>query len=291
MNHKFVDFGPFHQFISDTFFEGNAWIYNGAACQSNKKIYYVCRARDMRDKCGVSHIVCQTFDRHFLPISVPRIIPNIQLQSFTSNNIDTGPQDARIFEYQSCRWIIFNMLCADGFRRMHLYNVTLGGKAQPLCIDGKDISKVEKNWTPLVFNGKLLLIYSFVPLVLLQFDSETGMCKVVYASRETPNPIYRGGCPAIALTGNVFVGWLHTTKLGSRFDPIHLPIPARKTTPNVYRTHKYELTFQETGQPILKIDKEQTFFGNQIEQIYGQLDSGLILNVDDRYTIYVKNIK
>ncbi len=176
---------------------------------------------------------------------------------------------------------------------MHIYNVSKGGHAIPLKIDGEDRSKTEKNWTPLEFNGQLLFIYSFEPLVLLQCNIETGNCKVVYVSpRGCPDTTIRGGSPAHAVENGVFVGWLHTTRLAptGHYDSQNLPIPAQQT-PSVYRNHRYELTFSSQGIPSLNIGPEETFFGNQIEQIYGQIGDHLVLNVDDCYTIYIETEK
>lgn len=40
----------------------------------------------------------------------------------------------------------------------------------------RGMARVEKNWAPLVYKGKLLFVYSLDPYVLLQCDTDTGKC-------------------------------------------------------------------------------------------------------------------
>jgi hypothetical protein len=289
-----LDLGTYHKSISDTFFQGKAWIYNGSALQKNDKIYYVCRAREaIKQLHYQSHIIIQVFDNQWKPIANPRALPIITADI---SGMDTGPQDARIFGYKNDVWVVFNMLNKDSVRRMHIYNISQKtqsiGNANIIRIEGGDRSQVEKNWTPFVLNDKLFFIYCFVPLVIIFCDTDTGVCKLVYKGENTESAdkstVYRGGSPATFDTKKqIFVGWLHTVSPPKQiFDPYLLPVPARATQ-NVYRTRKFELKWVLTDKPVITIGPEIVFAGNQIEQVYGTVDGALIVNIDDSKTVVI----
>jgi len=292
------DFYPVHKWIGDHFFEGHAWVYNGAATDvafisgTTGKVY-VCRARDMRPgKHAQSHVAIQHFDDEWKAMSSPRLLP-ITAADNSKLKMDTGPQDARIFIFRGDVWIVFNMLCADGFRRIHIYNVTgdHGRDVIPLRVDGSDRSKTEKNWTPFVFNNELFFIYYFAPLVILRCDVKTGFCRVVYSNSTERRPELRGGSPALQMADDRthFFGYLHTTTFLPKrheFEADELPIPA-KATAHLYRARRFDLTFGKPGlPPKLRIGDEIAFTGKQIEQIYGiGLGGWGIVNVNDRQTV------
>lgn len=299
-----LDLGVYHKFLSDTYFQGKAWIYNGSATQLNDRIYYVCRAREALNQPHYqSHIVFQLFDSEWKVVSPPRVLPIITAAE-EIKDMDTGPQDARVFVYRNDVWVVFNMLNKDSVRRMHIYNVTnsAAGNARALKIDNMDRGHTEKNWTPFVFNGNLFFIYCFFPLVVLLCDTDSGTCKVVYKGDNQSidaNKSFRGGSPAILVRGSssnaaaTFVGWLHTTmpitNATTTFDPVKLPIPAQQTK-FVYRTCRFELEWGAATltKPKLTIGSEIVFNNNQIEQVYGSVDNGLILNLDDCKTVVVE---
>jgi tetratricopeptide (TPR) repeat protein len=67
----------------------------------------------------------------------------------------------------------------------------------------------EKNWMPIVHEGRLSFLYSMDPTVVLRFDQETGMCQET--ARSTPSLALdhmRGGSQVIAVPGQ---GWLAVT--------------------------------------------------------------------------------
>jgi len=190
--------------------------------------------------------------------------------------------------------VTYTSSALGAFRRMHVYNVTQSarpsGNAKVLKIDNADRSHVEKNWTPFVFNDNLFFIYCFIPLVLLLCDGETGKCSLAYKDSSPSPPLqktFRGGSPAVLMGANTFVGWLHTTQPCTYFDPAALPTPARATK-YVYRTCRFELEWSGSEKPKLTIGSEIVFHNNQIEQVYGSVENGLILNVDDCKTVVVE---
>jgi len=180
---------------------------------------------------------------------------------------------------------------------MHLYNITRGGGSRSLRIINQNEKKVEKNWTPFEMHGKLFFIYLFAPLVILECDVDTGLCKVVFAdnSGKNHNSLMRGGSPAVQTSIDTFTGYLHSVNPLSprhRFNRNNLPLPARNT-PFVYRAHRFELKLDKTtGKWTVEIDDPEEFFpGHQIEQIYAWSPDHAILNVDDKYTLLVETHK
>jgi tetratricopeptide (TPR) repeat protein len=67
----------------------------------------------------------------------------------------------------------------------------------------------EKNWMPLVYEGRLCFLYSVDPTVVLRFDPPSGICQEI--ARSTP-PLaldhIRGGSQVVAIPGH---GWLAVT--------------------------------------------------------------------------------
>jgi hypothetical protein len=333
------DFSPVHKWIADYFFQGKAWIYNGSACNINTNTntkLYVCRVRDMhKGQYSQSYVAIQRLDNNWNAMTLPIILPIITADN-SKLKMDTGPQDARVFVFRgnsdsdsdsdsnsdsdSDVWIVFNMLCADGYRRMHLYNVTGTGNAFPITIDGKDRTHTEKNWTPFVFNNQLFFIYYFAPLVILRCDVSTGICSVIFSDQSEPKNHLRGGSPAIAHPDDQtrLCGFLHTTvglSANDNYNPEALPLPARKTK-HVYRPRYFELVFGRPDSPpklylegevktTVKTldDASEHEQPHQIEQIYGigwtrrtgtnanaNANSGWtncwgILNIDDHKTV------
>ncbi len=287
-----LDVGSYHDYVSKTYYDNKAWIYNGSITSNETTLFYVCRLRE--PGTYQSCVLFQKFDLlTFVWKSYPFILPIITCEN---KGVDTGPQDCRIFIFMKHVWVVFNMLCKDGYRRMHLYciSVTNGGNAKKLRIHDEDWCKVEKNWTPFVFNGNLMFIYSFFPLIVLKCDHETGNCEVVYANHHSQpankTMAYRGGSPAyFDEQKQAFVGWLHTTcPKKQSYDMSKLPIPARKSTNNEYRTRKFYLTWTGQTEPTLVISrKEIVFFGRQVEQVYGYLpkQKKILVNIDDSITI------
>lgn len=301
------DLSPIHECISETLLGGQGWVFNGSAAwlKDDKTIVYTCRARDMRNN-GQSHVGIQffTIDRTVTPHQwiangVPQLLP------IKTDNIpgwDSGPEDARVFEYRSEVWIIFNMLREATGRQMHLYNVTKGlnTPSEPiqLKLEGIPARPVEKNWTPFVFEDQLYFIYLFVPLVLLQYApsaelSDTHVAQCIYIEpNKTPQPQFRGGTTALLDVHSnppKLFGYLHTTipfpaDSPDLYDRQKLPWPARLCS-FVYRAHRFELTL--LNPPQLTIGPEMTFFGRQIEQIYGHnnIDDTVIVNVDDQISL------
>lgn len=286
-----LDFGRIHKWIALRYFPTglDVWIYNGAGVWFDDKFLYACRARNMSNN-GRSHVIIQYFRASdYAPISMPRGLPLI---CDDIPGVDPGPQDPRCFRLNGDLCLVFNQLRSDGFRRMHLYNITTGGGSRQLRIAQRAEKKVEKNWTPFVMHGKLFLIYLFAPLVILDCNVDNGQCQVAFAdSTGKHNLLMRGGSPAVETAVGTFTGYLHSVKPlphNHQFNRDNLPLPARNT-PFVYRAHRFILKVDEaTGKWSVEIQDEEKFFPErQIEQIYAWSPEKAILNVDDKYTLLV----
>jgi len=296
------DFAPVHKWISDNLFGGHGWVFNGSAAwlKDGKTVVYTCRARDMQ-RNGLSHVAFQLFtvvaQGTWIPKNMPALLPIHSDNSIAGWN--NGPEDARVFEYRSEVWIVFNMLAPRTGRQMYLYNVSKALANLPtepiqLRLVGLPIRAVEKNWTPYVVNDKLYFIYQFVPLMILEADLGQNVCKCIYSeSNKAPQPHFRGGTVALEMLNvngppKVF-GYLHTSIPFAKpnlYDRQVLPWPVRICS-FVYRAHRFELTLSDP--PQLTIGPEMTFFGRQIEQIYGhnRNTDEIIVNVDDQLSLLI----
>lgn len=304
------DLSPVHEWISEHLLGGGGWVFNGSALwlKDGHTVVYTCRARDMRNN-GQSHVGVQffTIDRTVTPVQwlaqgEPALLP---IKTDRIVGWDSGPEDARVFEFRSEVWVIFNMLREDAGRQMHLFNVTKALKTPleitspiMLKLSGIPIRPVEKNWTPFVFENKLYFIYLFVPLVLLEYvditdENKEATCQCIYIEpNKAAQPQFRGGSVALEVVNSnppKISGYLHTTvpfpqDMPDLYDRKKLPWPARLCS-FVYRTHKFEVTLQNP--PQISIGPEMTFFNHQIEQIYGHnnIDDSVVVNVDDQISV------
>lgn len=73
--------------------------------------------------------------------------------------------------------------------------------------------RIEKNWSPFVSEGRLFLIYSDKPRVILEVDLHSGFCREI--SRTMPNwnwnwGTIRGGTPA-CLVNDQFLTFFHSS--------------------------------------------------------------------------------
>lgn len=79
----------------------------------------------------------------------------------------------------------------------------------------RGMARVEKNWAPLVYKGKLLFVYSIDPFVLLQCDTDTGKCVVLKGNlpADVGAGVLRGGTNLVD-TGEFIEGLCVSKHLG-----------------------------------------------------------------------------
>lgn len=114
----------------------------------------------------------------------------------------TGVEDMRLIEWRGERWFtgVTRQFDRAGWPRVVLGRIDPCGRRidhlVPLELDGRQ--QAEKNWVPLVVDGRLLLLYSNDPTMLLEPDPETGWCRVVHrASAPADLSWFRGSSPLL----------------------------------------------------------------------------------------------
>ena len=125
-------------------------------------------------------------------------------------------------------YLIANHEDCHGRRRLCLLKLGLtggdddggGGLQQthvwPLRIDGVELHDVEKNWSPFVHDGELLMSYSVEPHVVLRCAWVGGACEVAHNSSNpflatylTLGQVLRGGTPYARLGDGSLLGAMH----------------------------------------------------------------------------------
>ena len=139
--------------------------------------------KNIRAKAGNSHIILtRTVNGLSQTIRVD------QANLSTSNSTNLQGEDPRVvLQNNGSPIVIFH----DFFRmkQMWLYDHNRGQTVM-LTICGHTTRGVEKNWTPFfVDDKKLLLVYSIDPLVILQYniDSGDGVCTLIYGELPVHN--------------------------------------------------------------------------------------------------------
>jgi len=171
-----------------------------------------------------------------------------------------GPEDARIIKVNNDILFIFNNMINNEIK-MCIYNLN---KKSTIVLEYEKSTKVEKNWSPFVYNNELYFSYYINPHHILKVDLLSGICKTVYNNSiiKYKYKIF-GGTPSIYIKElNVYFGIGHTNKLGylnlkrnyycigymfnaqPPFNIIKLSKPFlfydRDDTYNIYELHKVE---------------------------------------------------
>ncbi|GJQ10011.1 hypothetical protein GpartN1_g1802.t1 [Galdieria partita] len=164
---------------------------------------------EQRSKGGFSFISkSQLRERRLNGVDIIGALP----PSFISLE-ENGFEDCRGFEWKYNRYLICSVQTGISERKMSFVSVS-ELRSYPVKTAGIDLLKVEKNWTPLVWQDILFLIYSFSPLVVLECEKRLDYfyCEVVYKETGdvvTEATILRGGTPCIWLRRNQFFCFCH----------------------------------------------------------------------------------
>ncbi len=120
-----------------------------------------------------------------------------------------GLEDLRLFSFRGRLWGSCTVLDRHYEERMIMAILSFDDDFLPERLDVQfHFPGPQKNWVPLVHGDRLLLVYSTDPLVLLEYDPETGRCREF--SRSTPSLALenqKGGTPALPFRD----GWLYLT--------------------------------------------------------------------------------
>ena len=83
-------------------------------------------------------------------------------------------------------------------------------EAVPLFVPGLNV--IEKNWAPFEYKGKLMFVYNYDPLILLQCEPSTGKCTVIRGEIpfDTSKTFVRGGSNLLQTSDGGYVGFAHS---------------------------------------------------------------------------------
>lgn len=127
-----------------------------------------------------------------LPIAVPK----------TKRKVMVGPEDCRLFRRGDEFFCIFNMIDTDKKRKMWLFSFATGRsqRLQLSAYNGK-IPKAEKNWTPILDENFLRVVYNHRDLQIcscpIPSSEETVTCELVQGRYNHIPGALRGGSPYI----------------------------------------------------------------------------------------------
>lgn len=168
---------------------------NPTICKTEEGYKVICRMHtrvNLKHFCeGEENCISQTknflldYDRNFNEISRKEIIENLPRKRFPTYGLD-GLEDSRIFSFKGGYWFTCTTLdtnpnaCQLSLCKLEEEkegDIIFVEKLIPL--QGPDPNRQEKNWLPIVLQGKLHLIYSCDPFILYSPHLETGECKAV----------------------------------------------------------------------------------------------------------------
>lgn len=90
-----------------------------------------------------------------------------------------GPEDSRpIHDAYGNLCIVFNMLDANAERLMFFYNTTSKHQVS-LSVPDEWERRMEKNWSPMLWDKRIIFVHSWSPLVMLTCDFQDGECEVL----------------------------------------------------------------------------------------------------------------
>lgn len=168
-------------------------------------------------KKDVSFLGVVRLDKRFRVL--PRTAQQLEVISYAPH-VSSTAEDARLFLIEDRIFCIFNDFLPSKKEGCALYCGELVETAGKWAL--KEAAKplryaraipIEKNWSPFVAEGKLYLIYSDAPRVILGVDVDSGQCTEVVRSEchwEWQWGEIRGGTPAVAM-GDRFLTFFHSS--------------------------------------------------------------------------------
>jgi glycosyltransferase involved in cell wall biosynthesis len=148
------------------------------------------------------NLVCSLKDNYdILKSNVLRCKSDLMKYEFSVKGIE----DIRIFNFQNSIYFVGNCreVTEDRSPKMVLGKMTKNFEAEKFVVlNGYEDHKCQKNWAPFIYKEKLLLVYSYSPLVILSPDLTTGKC-TIFKHKEMPlcYDNFRGGSPGMFING------------------------------------------------------------------------------------------
>ena len=120
-----------------------------------------------------------------------------------------GVEDVRIFEHNKMLYFVGTCreLIPTQINRMVLgrFNFTTKRVENVVMLHNYEDNACNKNWSPFIYKDKLLILFSFGPLVILEPDLDTGKCTVYKNKPQQFNyNNFRGGSQGFWIDGNLY---------------------------------------------------------------------------------------
>lgn len=229
----------------------------------------------------------------------------LDLVSYDENPSHSA-QDARLLQHNDKILLVFNDYGATRHRSSYALYVTelveQEGKLQPkeraTLLKYENMLSIEKNWVPFSAKGKLYLIYSSQPHLILEPDLTTGVCQKI-ANTQTQSMWHwgemRGGTPALEIEEG-FLTFFHSSQelpaasffgpkvgrnyaMGAYLFESSPPFALKKITPSPLGTLE----------DYLKNNRRKVIFpsgivieGNLIHIAWGKNDTAIVISTFDR---------
>lgn len=162
-----------------------------------------------------------------------------------------GIEDARLVRWQGAWWFVGNSRVFEASQHARVVLARLNSDCNRIehlvPLRFKLSHGYEKNWSPFIYNDRLLLLYSSDPTIILEPDPATGECTVVSSTSPLGNlGRYRGSSPLVPF-GSRYLGIVHEVAFGSdQRVYLHRFIELDPATWTVTRV-SHPLTFLHTG--------------------------------------------
>jgi predicted GH43/DUF377 family glycosyl hydrolase len=169
----------------------------------------------------ISFIGIVPLNRSFEPIGPAQILNTRD----PTNKIPSQSEDARIFSYKDELYLVFNDNADARFgvetnrRDMYLAKLSYAGgefrleNPSKLVFGKENHITIQKNWSPFIWQDKLLFSYRLAPHIVLETDLAQGSCHS-FSGTTTPNywkwGQLRGGTPAQFVDGQ-YLAFFHSS--------------------------------------------------------------------------------
>lgn len=180
-----------------------------------------------------------------------------------------GPEDIRLISLQNKHYIFCTGLCEKGINsRVLLIILNKNYKfleKHLLYLDNKPLQRVEKNWTPFIYDNSIYISYIINPHEVYKLHPN-GMCSLISKTNFNQNlPKLSGGSPAI-FTEKGYLAIGHTySKL--KFSYLRDFVGSFLNKPNSSRVYKSYFYIFEKHPPfnLISVSKPITFTNSSIE--------------------------
>ena len=121
-------------------------------------------------------------------------------------------EDARIFRLNGRVHMTFSR-SVPWNKGVQMYVAALDPTYREVALKYRKAHRSEKNWVPIVYEGKLYLSYGLCPHTVLRCDAESGDCQLAYQTQlQGCVQGLRGGSPFVGLK-NSLIAIAHTTRI------------------------------------------------------------------------------